>query len=272
MLLQSSHTLDLSIIIPAYNEAGNLASLIDECVTALTNLKPAPNFEIIVVNDCSSDDTLTEALDTMAIHKQLRVLTHKNQGGKSAALRSGFQSCQGKWIATLDGDGQNDPRDLAQYWQLVSSGRHNVMYAGVRRRRNDGTIKMLTSRTANKIRRALLDDGTRDTGCGFKIMPLELVRALPYFDNMHRFFPALARREGYDVKELSINDRPRLHGQSKYGFFDRAAVALLDVIGVFWLKRRKYRAGAVEEVTRKPEQQTNTISTELTHPKITAQL
>ena len=239
---------ELSIVIPAYNESGNIQKLINEIRDALATITPVPDYEIIVVDDCSSDDTLAEIKESMAEHPQLRVFKHENRGGKSAALRSGFREVKGRWVVTLDGDGQNDPNDIAKYWDQVSSGPYDTIYAGVRRMRNDGMIKMMTSKFANRFRRMMLNDDTRDTGCGFKILPQPLLQNLAYFDNMHRFFPALAKLNGYGVTELSINDRPREHGISKYGFFDRASVAFLDVIGVFWLNQRKYRAGNVTQI------------------------
>ncbi len=241
---------ELSIIIPAYNEEGNLVPLVEEIADHLSNLEITPNYEIIIVNDCSKDQTLQEAKSLMSSHPRLHVYTHEKQGGKSAALKTAFRVAQGEWIATFDGDGQNDPADLKKYWQQIKNGPKKTIYAGARRLRNDGFIKKWTSKVANKIRVAMLKDGTRDTGCGFKVMPLSLIIELPYFDNMHRFFPALARRYDYEVIELPVNDRPRQHGQSKYGFFDRASVALLDLIGVFWLYRRRYKAGNAIEIKR----------------------
>ncbi len=243
MSIYDNTDVDLSIVIPAYNEAGNLGALVDEIVWGLRELAQVPDYEIIIVDDCSSDTTLSEARSCMERYEQVRVYSHEVRAGKSAALRSAFAEVEGPWVVTFDGDGQNDPADLVKYWDYIATGPSNRIYAGVRRRRNDGIVKMLTSRFANRIRRFLLDDGTRDTGCGFKVMPKALVKNLPYFDNMHRFFPALAKLNGFDVEELVINDRPRQHGMSKYGFFDRASVAMLDLIGVFWLKQRKYRAG-----------------------------
>ena len=251
MSLYKNSSIDLSVAIPAFNEEGNITPLIDEISRHISDLQLPPSYEIIIVDDCSSDNTLAEVENLMATYSNLRVYTHQTRGGKSAALRNAFNAARGQWVATLDGDGQNDPADLAKYWNTVKNGPSDTIYAGVRKMRNDGFVKKWTSKIANKIRIALLKDGTRDTGCGFKILPKTLLPKLPYFDNMHRFFPALARMNGYDVIELSINDRPREHGQSKYGFFDRASVALLDLIGVFWLSRRKYSAGSVKQIQKK---------------------
>ena len=239
---------DLSILIPVHNEQDNLTQLINEIVVAMPQALPAGAYEIIVVDDGSTDSTRSEILPLMEKVTGLRVLVHSCRAGKSAALKTGFDACRGAWIATLDGDGQNDPADLAALWNEIAGGPQKAIYAGVRNRRNDGLVKKLTSRVANAIRRRALRDTARDSGCGFKVLPASLAKALPYFDNMHRFLPALARRHGYAVREVMVNDRPRVHGTSKYGFFDRAAVALLDLIGVFWLVRRYSDSGGVTEI------------------------
>jgi glycosyltransferase involved in cell wall biosynthesis len=240
---------DLSILIPAHNEENNLAQLINEIVAAVAQARPAPSFEILVVDDGSTDGTRSEIQPLMGTIPGLRLIAHGKRAGKSAALKTGFDACQGRWVATLDGDGQNDPADLARLWAQIAPETGMVIFAGVRNRRNDGLVKKLTSLVANAIRRRALRDTARDSGCGFKVLPSALAKALPYFDNMHRFLPALARRHGYDVREVMVNDRPRVHGKSKYGFFDRAAVALLDLVGVYWLIRRYSDRGAISELT-----------------------
>lgn len=239
---------DLSILIPAHNEQNNLAQLINEIVKAMAQAAPSPAYEILVIDDGSTDGTRAEILPLMGQIGPLRVLAHTRRAGKSAALKTGFGAAEGAWIATLDGDGQNDPADLARLWKEIASGPATQIYAGVRNRRNDGLVKKLTSRFANAVRRRALRDTARDSGCGFKVLPRPLATALPYFDNMHRFLPALARRHGYGVREVLVNDRPRVHGRSKYGFFDRAAVSFLDLIGVYWLVRRYSDRGAIEEL------------------------
>lgn len=236
---------DLSILIPVHNEEGNLPQLIAEIESVLP---VALAYELVIVDDGSTDNTRSQILECMQTNPRLRVITHGQRAGKSAALKTGFDRCDGRWIAMLDGDGQNDPADLARIWPDIASGSERLIYAGVRKSRNDGLVKKFTSRFANAVRRRALRDSSRDSGCGFKILPGDLARALPYFDNMHRFFPALARRHGYDVREILVNDRPRIHGTSKYGFFDRAAVAVLDLIGVYWLIRRYSPRGEIAEL------------------------
>ncbi len=244
---------DLSILIPAHNEQYNLAQLINEIVGVMAAAPPAPAYEIVVVDDGSTDDMRAEILPLLEKIPALRIMGHSRRAGKSAALKTGFDACRGRWIATMDGDGQNDPTDLAALWREIAAGPSDVIYAGVRKRRNDGLVKKLTSRSGNTLRRLALKDTARDSGCGFKVLPAPLAKALPYFDNMHRFLPALARRHGYDVRERMVNDRARRHGVSKYGFFDRAAVALLDLIGVFWLVRRYSDRGRVTEFGAIPQ-------------------
>lgn len=223
--------IDLTIVIPVHNESGNIGALVREINTTLIS---GPVYEIIVVDDGSLDGSAEEALG--AGH-HVRVLRHRERTGKSRALISGFQVAKGQWIATLDGDGQNDPMDIARLWPRIQNSLPSL-FAGVRKKRNDGIVKLLTSKFANFARKRLLNDDCRDAGCGFKVMPADLAQALPYFDNMHRFLPALARRAGLPVIEVDVEDRPRLAGVSKYGLFDRAAVAFLDTVGVFWLTRR----------------------------------
>jgi dolichol-phosphate mannosyltransferase len=223
--------IDLTIVIPVHNESGNIGSLIKEINSALGS---GPAYEIIVVDDGSVDGSAKEALNA---GNHTSVLRHAKRTGKSRALVTGFQAAKGKWIATLDGDGQNDPMDIVLFWSRIQRSQ-SALFAGVRKRRNDGFIKLLTSKFANFIRKRLLNDDCRDAACGFKVLPAEVARNLPYFDNMHRFLPALSRRAGLPVIEVDVEDRPRLAGVSKYGFFDRAAVAFLDTVGVFWLTRR----------------------------------
>ncbi len=248
---------ELSLVIPVHNEAGNIGPLLDELRTAFSGAE----YEVVLIDDCSADASVGEIQAAMAGVPELRLLLHKERAGKSRALVTGFAAARGRWVATIDGDGQNDPADIARIWEKVKDAPTNAIVAGVRKKRNDGPVKWLTSRVANRVRRWLLRDDCRDSGCGVKVMPADFAKAAPYFDNMHRFLPALARRAGLDVLEEPIEDRPRKHGDSKYGFFDRAAVAFLDVVGVFWLIRRYSDPGLVrEEATAPPVDQGETRS------------
>ncbi len=234
-----SAPVDFSLVIPVFNEAGNIEPLLEEITEAFSDL----SCEIIVIDDASDDG------GAVGIERRpgVRLLSHARRTGKSRALVTGFGAARGRWVITLDGDGQNDPKDLAAIARAYGARTPAFIVAGVRRRRNDGAVKWLTSKAANRIRGWFLRDMSRDTGCGVKMMPRALTERLPYFDNMHRFLPALARRAGFDVIEHEIDDRPRQHGVSKFGFFDRAAVALLDLIGVYWLIRRYADPGAIRE-------------------------
>ena len=233
----------LSVVIPVHNEAGNIGPLLVETLSAFGS-EP---IDVVVVDDQSVDGSLEEILRIKAAISQIRLIRHQHRSGKSRALMTGFAAAHGVWIGTLDGDGQNDPRDLARIWAAYQHRQEELIVAGVRKRRNDGAVKWLTSRVANFIRKRMLRDDCRDTACGLKLMPATFAKATPYFDNMHRFFPALARRAGLNVVEEMIDDRPRQHGASKYGFFDRASVALFDLFGVFWLVRRYSDPGEVAE-------------------------
>jgi dolichol-phosphate mannosyltransferase len=171
---------------------------------------------------------------------------------------TGFRAARAPWIQTLDGDGQNDPADAAELWRRLHTPSGNPgpparlgLVAGIRKRRNDGVIKFLSSRIANGIRRTLLRDATPDTGCGFKLIRTSVAVQLPFFDGMHRFLPALVRRTGYEVMQTPVNDRPRTAGRSKYGFFGRLGAGIVDLWGVFWLLRRGTRAEAEETMPEK---------------------
>ncbi|MEO3435369.1 glycosyltransferase family 2 protein [Inquilinus sp. CAU 1745] len=227
----------LSIVIAAYNESGNIGLLLRE----IAELFAAEPYEAIVVDDGSDDRTAASVMEAAAGEPRIMLVQHVLRSGKSAAIWTGVGRARGDWIATLDGDGQNDPRDLLALWHRLRDDEIPPdlwIFAGSRRRRNDGFVKFVTSRLGNWLRRRLLRDDTGDTGCGFKVIRADVFRALPYFDNMHRFYPALVRRAGGKVEEVSIDDRPRQFGTSKYGFFDRLAVGALDLIGVYWLCRR----------------------------------
>jgi dolichol-phosphate mannosyltransferase len=235
---------DLSLVIPVHNEAGNIGPLLDEVRAAFAGAR----YEVVLVDDCSADASCAEIRAKMAAAPELRLLRHQKRAGKSRALVTAFRAARGRWVMTLDGDGQNDPADLARMWASMAGKPTTAIVAGVRKRRNDGPVKWATSRVANFVRRRLLRDDCSDSGCGVKLMPTKFARDIPYFDNLHRFLPALARRAGLNVVEHRIEDRPRQHGVSKYGFFDRAAVAFLDVMGVFWLIRRYSDPGDAPEI------------------------
>ncbi len=236
----------VTVVVPAKNEAGNIAPLVVEIAAALQGRA----FEIVYVNDGSTDATETELRGLMAQRPWLRQIRHAQSCGQSAAVRTGVLNARAPVIVTLDGDGQNDPAFIpALIAKLEQAGAGVGLVAGQRVGRKSTGFKKLQSRIANGVRGAILKDGTRDSGCGFKAFRRDLYLALPYFDALHRFMPALVRREGFDVAYVDVVDRPRQHGVSNYGLWDRLWVGILDLFGVWWLIRRRKRVPQYEEVT-----------------------
>jgi glycosyltransferase involved in cell wall biosynthesis len=236
----------ISIVVPVRNEADNIAPLIAEIVAALGSRWA---YEIIYVNDGSTDATAERLADLMKQHSQLRQLRHAVSSGQSAAVRSGVRAARGAIVATLDGDGQNNPVFLPDLIAAVEKGDGRVgLAAGQRVGRKDTGFKKLQSRIANGVRKRILSDGTRDTGCGLKAFPRDVFLSMPYFDGLHRFLPALMRREGFVIAYVDVVDRPRHSGVSNYGFFDRLWIGIMDLAGVWWLIRRKKPTPAVTEV------------------------
>jgi len=236
----------VSIVVPVRNEADNIAPLIEEITAALDGRW---DYEIIYVNDGSTDTTGVRLNAIMAQRGNLRQLRHAKSGGQSAAVRSGVRAARGAIVATLDGDGQNNPAFLPDLIAAVEKGARVGLAAGQRVGRKDTGVKKFQSRVANKVRNAILKDGTRDTGCGLKAFRREVFLALPYFDGLHLFLPALVRREGYEIAYVDVIDRPRRSGVSNYGFFDRLWIGIMDLAGVWWLIRRKKPTPDVTEVT-----------------------
>ncbi len=228
---------DLSVVVPVHDEAANIEPLIAEIRAAL---EPLLAFEIIYVDDGSGDGTPATLARARRDCARLRVLRHRERCGQSAALHSGVAAARSAWIATLDGDGQNDPADIPSLLRLrdESAGPALQMVAGVRRKRRDSVAKRWASRVANAVRRRALRDRTSDTGCGLKLFRREAFLALPYFDHMHRFLPALIQRNGGIVVEATVNHRPRASGRSHYGLLNRGFVGIVDLCGVAWLQRR----------------------------------
>jgi glycosyltransferase involved in cell wall biosynthesis len=231
--------MDLSIVIPVKNEAGNVVPLVREIAAALD--PTGVDYEIVYVDDGSSDATTAEIAELQPANARLRLIRHARSCGQSAAIRSGVKAACAAWIATLDGDGQNDPADLPSLWQIARAAAPEppLLITGHRAQRQDSWTKRRASKIANAVRRALLHDDTPDTGCGLKLFPRGLYLDMPYFDHMHRFLPALTLREGGIVRSLPVNHRPRERGASKYGTWDRLWVGIADLIGVMWLCRRR---------------------------------
>lgn len=228
----------LSVVIPVCNEAENVATLAQEVATAMRGRLP---FEIIFVDDGSTDATTAAVLDARRNGiAEIRLLKHSRRSGQSAAVHTGVRAANSEWIATLDGDGQNDPADIPKLLDALSAqpvGKLRLI-VGHRTTRRDTWLRRLSSRVANGVRGRMLRDGTPDTGCGLKLFHRATFLQLPYFNHMHRFLPALFQRAGAAVKSTPVAHRPRLRGASKYGLHNRLWVGIVDLFGVMWLIRR----------------------------------
>ena len=231
------HRLDLSVVIPVCNEEESIGSLINEINMQLDQVL---DYEIVVIDDGSKDRTLKVLTILKNKHDQLRVLHHMQNCGQSTAIRTGVKAAKAPWIATLDGDGQNDPADIKKLFQKLQDEHLDdwLVVAGFRKKRRDNWLKRFSSKAANGIRSRLLRDHTPDTGCGLKLFSRNSFLDLPYFDHMHRYIPALFLRQGGKVISVEVNHRPRELGISKYGFHNRLWVGIVDLLGVRWLQHR----------------------------------
>jgi len=237
----------VSVVIPVRNEADNIAPLVDEIAAALDR---SLTFEVIFVDDGSIDRTEAELTALMASRPWLRQVKHHRSCGQSAAVASGVMHARAGVIVTLDGDGQNDPAFIPALLAGMASAPQIGLVAGQRVGRKASGFKKLQSRAANVVRSLVLRDGTRDTGCGLKAFRRDIFLRLPYFDGLHRFLPALVRREGYDIGYVEVSDRPRRAGTSNYGMWDRLWIGIADLLGVWWLTRRRRHVPQVSEVKR----------------------
>lgn len=243
-------TPSLSIVLPMHNEEEAAGPFLAEIFVATQDL---PLLEIVCVDDGSADRTLAVLKELRGKFEKLRIVRHTVRSGQSAAVVTGVRAARGDIVATMDGDGQNDPADIRRLYDAFLAARADasdgpVLIAGQRARRQDNLIRKISSRVANGVRSRLLDDGVRDTGCGLKLFSRADFLRLPAFDHMHRFLPALFRREaGGRVVTVDVNHRPRTRGKSKYGLFDRLWVGIVDLFGVLWLKSRPVSRGPVIE-------------------------
>lgn len=228
----------ISVVIPVFNESGNIGGLVREVVQHLRGIVP---FDVLCVDDHSDDDTRTVLAALKEEVPELRVLLHHRRCGQSTAIRTGVKHALSPWIVTLDGDGQNDPADIPKLLAArEQAGAQTKLFAGWRVNRQDSTSKRWASRWANRIRQALLHDDTPDTGCGIKLFERAAFLELPYFDHMHRYLPALMQRAGWKTVSVPVSHRPRVSGTSKYNNLGRALVGIRDLRGVAWLIRRSH--------------------------------
>ena len=237
----------ISIVTPAYEEAGNLSALSQQVDAAFAACQ---RWELIVVDDGSSDDTFSVLADLKNRLKNLRVVRHTERGGQSKAMCSGADAARYPWLGFLDADGQNDPADLARlYREMLDAGDDAPgMIIGHRRRRQDNWVRRVSSSVANRLRAAVLLDGTPDTGCGIKVLARRDFLTLPQFDHMHRFLPALLLHQGLRTVSRPVAHYPRGAGNSKYGLRNRLWVGIVDLLGVWWLGRRRFRSIRTEEL------------------------
>lgn len=237
----------ISVVVPVYNEAENVGLLASEISQALSDA----DHEMIFVNDASSDDTEKALKDLKSKYPSLRVLSHRENAGQSRAVRTGVLAAKAPIIATLDGDGQNDPADIpALFAQLTrqDAAENLALVGGRRSKRKDTWAKRFASRFGNGVRKKLLKDKADDTGCGLKVFTREGFLRLPYFDHVHRYIPALMLREGYEIEFCDVNHRHREFGVSKYTNFGRLLVSIADLRGVMWLNSRARNPKGWDEV------------------------
>jgi dolichol-phosphate mannosyltransferase len=235
----TSDPVPLSVVIPVCNEEDNVLPLAREIAAAL---RPRTPVEILFVDDGSTDGTAAAVRSAREEIPEVRLLRQSRRSGQSAAVHSGVTRARGAWVATLDGDGQNDPADFPAMLDALDKARASDpdirLVMGNRVTRRDTWLRRLSSRVANGVRGWMLDDGTPDTGCGIKLMHRATFLELPFFDHMHRFLPALYQRQGAKVISVPVNHRPRTQGTSKYGLHNRLWVGIVDMFGVMWLRSR----------------------------------
>lgn len=226
---------EISIILPVYNEQDNLGPLLDEIAGVMRAF--GRSHEILCVDDCSRDRSLENLRVLKPKHPMLRILRHRRNLGESAASTSGMAAARGQLLVTMDADGQNDPHDIPRMIETLEKGPFDCV-CGVRRKRMDSARKRVASRLANRIRAWATGDNIHDAGCTFRVLHRRVFGTFPIFRGVHRFIPTLLRLNGFRVKEVHINDRPRTRGKSKYGNFDRLIESSQDLLAMHWYRRR----------------------------------
>lgn len=241
--------MQVSVVVPVRNERENIAPLVSEIRAAL---EERFDYEIVYVDDGSTDGTPAALQEARAlVGGRLRILQHPRSFGQSTAIWNGVNAARAPVIATLDGDGQNDPADIPALLAVLTLGKDQTLQlvAGYREKRNDNTLRRLSSRIANSVRSAVLKDDTPDTGCGIKVFYRAAYLQLPYFDHMHRFIPALIQRQGGGSRSVAVAHRARKYGKSNYGVHNRLWAGIVDLMGVAWLMRREKRTPLVREIS-----------------------
>ncbi|MCW8915732.1 MAG: glycosyltransferase family 2 protein [Magnetovibrio sp.] len=248
---ENAHSFEIAVVVPVHNESENIRPLIEEISTAMDGVA---NYEIVYVNDGSKDDTAEKLAEMAKEQPRLSIYRHEVACGQSAAVATGVKKARATFIATLDGDGQNDPADIPALFAKLKEAQNPdyLLVAGWRAKRKDTEWKRFQSKLANAVRQKLLGDNTPDTGCGLKVLSREAFLDMPRFDHMHRYLPALMIRRGGEVVSVEVNHRHRERGISKYGMWDRLSVAVRDLLGVMWLSARgsKPRISTVREADK----------------------
>ena len=234
-----------SVVLPVYNERENLAPLLREIAATLRDV----SHEVVAVDDGSTDGSLDELRRLRERYPSLRIVAFEANAGQSAAFAAGADAATGDVVVMMDADGQNDPADVPGLLAALAADPSLAAVAGYRVQRVDSTWKLLQSRVANRVRNWITGDVVRDTGCSLKAIRWNAMATLPRFNGMHRFLPTLVRTQGGVVAEVPVSHRPRQHGRSKYGMWNRAARGLRDALGVRWLRRRTLRFAIREDVT-----------------------
>ncbi len=246
-LKNMSGALEISVVIPVHNESGNVENLVSDIAETLDGRA----YEMIFVDDTSTDDTRAKLVALKEKFSTLRVLGHRENAGQSRAIRTGVLAAKADIVATLDGDGQNPPVDIpALVTKLIrSDAPENLgLVQGVRAKRQDSSWKKFGSRLANAVRQKLLKDDHSDSGCGAKAFKKSAYLMLPYFDHMHRYMPALMKAEGYEIEAVPVSHKHREFGNSKYTNLGRLAAAVTDLRGVLWLRKRRRHPGGADEL------------------------
>ncbi len=250
--LNAAVTIDISVILPCFNEAESVADLTAELNTVLDRLGSAS--EIIFVNDASTDHTLGVLSDLQQHYPRVRIINHQHRSGQSAGHASGFRLARGTCIVTMDADGQNDPADMPR---LLDTLEHADAVCGIRRRRRDTWVKRMSSRIANGFRNVITREHITDAGCAYRVLRRSVLAEIPVFNGMHRFLPTLLRMQGYRVVEMDVNHRPRHAGVSKYGINNRLWRGLIDCVAIRWLQSRAVPGNRVQSVSDAPMSQTS---------------